>query len=323
MIRHPIFVVGLPRSGTTLLSTILDAHPEIAISPETHFYTRCRPGSGGYVEDPADVLDCLLAQPGVRDMDLDGEEVDRLRRLTRCREEPEPAGLLHALLEVYAERRGTSAWGEKTPNHLWHLDAISADFPEGVIVAIVRDPRDVWLSVRDMPWSRDSLPEHALAWRRAARVTERYRREHGSRFLEVRYEDLLEEPETEVRKICSFLEARYRPEMLVLDEASDAPVDPDREPWKEKAARPIDPTNKEKWRTEMSPADRFLIQRITGSALAAKGYSACPVEWDWSLLRAVGRTTLRAGATVLTRKIRGWSGSSRGSDEYTPEWMRE
>lgn len=126
-----------------------------------------------------------------------------------------------------------------------------------------------------------------------------------------------------MRRICAFLEASYRPEMLILEEQSDPPVDPEREPWKEKAARPIDSTNKEKWRTEMSPADRYLIQRITGSALTAKGYSASPVEWDGSVLRAVGRTMLRAGATVLTRKIRGWSGSARDPDEYTPEWMRK
>ena len=322
MIRHPIFVVGMPRSGTTLLSAMLDAHSQIAISPETHFYTHCRVSASSPKAELDETWKWLRQQPGVQDMDFSEAELQKIRRELRNEPTAAPPDLLRALLTTYADRNGAEVWGEKTPDHLAHVPEIFEDFPQAVVLSIVRDPRDVCLSLRGMPWNYDSPLESAWKWRRYAQLTERYSKTYPSRYREVRYEHLLEDPELLLSRIVEWLGAPFEESMFRFHRRGEERGDLTREPWKEKAARPLDPANKEKWRDRMGPAERWAVQVITGRYLRRKGYVPEPVTLDGAFLRdlfALGRRTVRS---VGTRIVRRWRTPSRDADDHRPTWMR-
>jgi len=312
----------MPRSGTTLLSALLDAHSQIAISPETHFFTRCQPSAVAPRERLEETWDRLLQQPGVQDMGVREADLDAVWQAVRAQPSAAPSDLLRALLTTYAERAGAEAWGEKTPDHLAHVPTIFDAFPRAVVLAIVRDPRDVCLSLRGLPWNHDSLPESAWKWRRYARRTERYAELFPSRFREVRYEHLLDAPETLVRDLLDWLDAPFDEAVLAFHRQAGGPADAGREPWKEKAARPIDPANKEKWRERMGPAEQWLVQTIAGRYLRRKGYRPESVPFNGAFVRDLGAVGARSARSVLSRVRRRWHTPSRADEDHRPTWIR-
>ena len=323
--RHPVFVVGMPRSGTTLLSRLLGAHPALVVAPETHYFTRCWDGAPIANAAAAQrMLDRLLRQPGVQDMALTENETQRIRERVRTAPSPTHADVLRALLDTYTARTGAPAWGEKTPDHLRVVPEMARQFPEAVFVAITRDPRDVCLSLRSMPWSRATLPEQAWTWRTYARRTQKYRQAYGERFHALRYEDLLAAPEATLRDVCAFLGTSFAPGMLgAPDRSPTQPFDAEREPWKAKSARQIDPTNRGKWRTQMPEAERAIVEQVAGRWLATYGYPRPPLNWRPALLARVLR---RLGAAALQwgrRTIHNLRAGHTLRDTAAPRWMED
>ncbi|MFB6231579.1 MAG: sulfotransferase [Salinibacter sp.] len=322
--RHPVFVVGMPRSGTTLLSSLLDAHPDLVIAPETHYFTRC--WTGGRIDGWAEVermLARLDQQPGVHDMGLAEEEWATIRERLRALEAPTHGDILRAVLDTYAARSDAPAWGEKTPDHLRTIPEMARQFPGAVFIAIVRDPRDVALSLRALPWNHKTLPEQAWTWRRYAARTVRYHKTLGDRFFSLRYEDLITEPEATLRDVCMFLEMPFRASMLRREGEEDRPFDAEREPWKEKSGRQIDPSNREKWRTQMPEAERVLVERIAGHWLAEFGYARPAVRWRLALVSSLLR---RLGEALFQRGRRALENLRSGRlfrDNAAPRWMED
>ncbi|WP_263785483.1 sulfotransferase family protein [Salinibacter grassmerensis] len=322
--RHPVFVVGMPRSGTTLLSSLLDAHPDLVIAPETHYFTRCWPG--GTIDSWADVEQMLARldqQPGVHDMALSDAEWDAIRDQLRVLEVPTHGDILRVLIETYAARSGVPAWGEKTPDHLRKVPEMARQFPNAVFLAIIRDPRDVVLSLQNLPWSRRRTPEQAWTWRTYAALVDRYRTNYKRRFFALRYEDLIETPKACLQDVCAFLETPFYEAMLQPRQREDQHFDADREPWKRKSAREIDASNREKWRAQMPEAERVVVDVITGRWLSAYEYPRPSIRWRPALigriLQRLGTATLQRARRTL-RKIR----SGRAfSNDAAPRWTEE
>jgi hypothetical protein len=300
---------------------MLDAHPEIAITPETHVYTRCRPELGEE-EDVRDVWRRLQQQPGFQDMAFPDEEVQPIREKVESGRFPGPPELLHAVASTYAARSGASTWGEKTPDHLPHVPTIAAEFPDARFISIVRDPRDVCLSLRRMPWSHDTLFESAGKWRRYAELSARFRDVFPDRFREIRYEDLLDRPESVLRHLLEWIGAPFDRAVLNFHETQEGPADADREPWKEKTHRPIDPSNKEKWRTQMGPAERGLVQFLTRPLLTEKGYPVASVSVDAAFVRDLCRVLIESAQILWDRVQQRWRTPERAPDDHRPTWIR-
>lgn len=294
--RHPVFIVGMPRSGTSLLSAVLNSHSKLAISPETHYFTRCWNGSLRNFEDARKMVDCLFRQPGVGDMRLSEQERTDIRaRVVGCRE-PSHREIFEALFEVYLARQGKHYWGEKTPDHWRHVLTIREVFPDAAFVSIVRDPRDVSLSLRTVPWNQQqTVIDHARQWNEYARASEEYAVTENLHFREIRYEDLITDFESVIQQVLDFLECSYEPQVTEFYQVGTQNVDPSREPWKAKTARPIDPTNRERWVQEMSGTERKIIQELCGSMMKVKGYRTEQLSWTSA---RIGRLVWLLGQTV-------------------------
>jgi LPS sulfotransferase NodH len=299
MPRSPVFVAGMPRSGTTLLSTMLDAHPEISIAPETHFFTRSpAPLADASATVRDQTLEFLRAEPGVQDMNLSAEEWREIRRLAGP--EARPVDLFAALVRTYAARTGAPVWGEKTPDHLAHLPDMAEAFPGAVFIVITRDPRDVYLSQQSMTWNRDTIVETAWTWRQYAMATVDYRSQYAGRFLDIQYEDLLRDPASNLSDICERLEVPFDRAMLDFYERADPAISA--EPWKTKSRQPVDPTNTRKWRTRLSPARQWIIQWVAGRAMHAFGYPTPPVPVDGSFWKDALQLLAESAQILASRR---------------------
>jgi len=206
-------VVGVPRSGTTLLRLMLDAHPQLAIPPETGFLSAPQIAAGS--TDPCEIAEQItkfpFGAPAWQDFGIASNVF-----LASVQALPATAGLpevLRLFYRLYAERHAKPRSGDKTPLYVTHMATVAAVLPEARFIHIVRDGRDVALS-----WSKTwfapsrNLPELVGVW--AAMIRQARSDAAGLHYLEVRYEHLVREPERTLTAICRFIELDYCQEML-------------------------------------------------------------------------------------------------------------
>jgi hypothetical protein len=279
------FIVGATRSGTTLLRLMLDAHPQMAIPSETHFIPDLIKAYRLESPSPERLCEVVTAHRRWGDFHLDAGE---LRERFRAIDSINPGDAIRAFFELYAEREGKSRWGDKTPGYVREMHRIESVLPEARFVHLIRDGRDVALSVLGMNWGPSTVPEAAFRWKkRILRAREQVPR--IGHYIEVRYEDLVRDTEGTLRRVCEFTELPYDDAMLryheraherLEEKARDLDRGPDKSPQRAEArmeshalaTEPPNPERIERWRTEMSPEDRALYEQLAGDLLADLGY---------------------------------------------------
>ena len=208
-------VIGSPRSGTTLLRLMLDSHPDLAIPPETGFLVPCAQVSGHGPGLRRSFFHTITGHPSDAPVWRDFQiSEDTLRARLATIEPFTVADGIRAFYQLYASRFGKSRWGDKTPMYCLHPRSIEALLPEAHFVHIIRDGRDVALSLRPMWFSpgRD-IETLAAEWRRCV-TTGRQQGSLCKHYLEVRYERLVEDPREVLEGICEFLGLDYDERML-------------------------------------------------------------------------------------------------------------
>ncbi len=281
------FVVGLTRSGTTLLRMMLDAHPLLAVPPETHFVpdlikaARAEAGTDG-------MLAAMTANRTWEDFGIGEEEIrGRLDAVAAG----DAAGAVRAFFEAYAEGQGKPRWGDKTPAYMLSIQRIGRTLPESRFIHLIRDGRDVALSQTARALNEQPPPpEQAARWvKRVRKAREQASALKGPRYVETRYEDLVRDPEATLRRICEFVDLPWDEAMLSYHEraaerltemagtlraegthaeqeagyriANHAPT-----------TKPPDPAKLDKWRREMAPEDVAAYEAVAGGLLEELGY---------------------------------------------------
>lgn len=274
-VRRPVLVCGVGRSGTTLVQSMLAAHPELCLPPETHFF-------GRYVAPDRLRRRLEASGPGAlrsvlaADRELARAEIglDELLEPFVAADRPLDLARVYArLLELYARRAGKPRVGDKDPHHLDDLAALAAAFPDARVLHVVRDPRDVVLSRTKAAWSADRpwwlhaliAQEQLRRGRRAGRAA------FGSAYREVRYEELLREPEATLRAICDHVDVAFDPAMLAFGRAADRLIDPGELAWKREALGPLLARNAGKWRSELSAGRAAWIAALCPEGLNGDG----------------------------------------------------
>jgi hypothetical protein len=274
-----VFVVGCPRSGTTLLGRIVGAHPEIAMLPETHWIpqlARSRRGitSDGHVTD--ELVDWLVSYYRFPRLKLDPEEVREL--IAGGVSYPE---FVAALFDLYACKRGKPLAAEKTPNYVAELPLLHALFPQARFVHLIRDGRDVCLSAlswerkqadfaeRLRTWNEDRLVTAALWWKTFVALGRQAGNELGDGlYHELRYEELVASPEPTCRTLCDFLDVEYHDAMLRFHEGKTR-----NEPGlsAKKAWLPVTAGLRD-WRTHLAHEHLDAFEAAAGEVLEDAGY---------------------------------------------------
>ena len=256
----PVFVVGGPRSGTTLLSAMLAAHSAFECGPETHFLSRWARLGRRERERILDAADWpARATAYVTSLALGKQPVYPMYGVTReevrawlAARPPSLATMLEALTAQRAHRAGAPRWVEKTPRHLEVPELITATWPDARIVRIVRDPRDAAVSLTKVPFGTPSLLTNLSLLARMNEAAADFYRE-SDQALTVRYEDLVSAPEPELERICDFVAVDFEPAM-VSGRAGVAGVAAPHEWWKGDATGPLDRSRSGRWQQEMPAA---------------------------------------------------------------------
>jgi hypothetical protein len=260
-----VFIVGAPRSGTTLLRVLLNRHPAFGLCDETYFgyYVYGRRRVFGDLSDPQ--LRALAIRKYL--------ETHRMQRLGldlgQLASQLQSAGtsyraFLATILHAYAESMSKPRGGEKTPHHAWLAPTLMDWFPSAKVIHLVRDPRDVAASLRHVAWGpRDSV-RAARLWTELVLAAEACAGRPN--FRTVRYADLVADTERTLAELCAFLGEEFVPAMLHPD--ANAKVDL---PWFERAHGPLVADRQGLWRRELSPQDASLIEWIAGPLLTRFG----------------------------------------------------
>ncbi|GIV76494.1 MAG: hypothetical protein KatS3mg050_0888 [Litorilinea sp.] len=288
MNQPPIFVVGVPRSGTTLLAAMLAAHSRLSCGPETHFFRRLQEvDARALLEDPrwpqeaarfiCDISHSTYAADAAsstsdgrtRLIDKYGLEEAAIADFLQG-QPPSLAAMLASVTEQYMHRQGKVRWAEKTPDHLALVHLIRRLFPASPIVRIVRDPRDVAISLGRVPWGAQTLLEALFFWRRLDDASSAFFVADPNSYT-LRYEDLITEPRQELQKLCRFLGEPYEEGMLDTSRTGRR-INARQVPWKDKVSQPIDSSRVGLWRGALTPAENRLAEAILGDRLARYGY---------------------------------------------------
>jgi Sulfotransferase family len=282
--HRPIFILGCPRSGGTLLRLMLRAHPRIAIPPETRLLLDAYEHRGAYgdLRDVANhqaLAEWIVAGAGTRfgGLGLDPHAVAK----EIVAGPPTLGSALEIALRAYARRLGKPRWGDKRPGYVQHIDTLLRMFPQAQIIHLIRDGRDCVAELNRTPWWRMGVYHAIATWTQAVDAGQAAAlRLPPSSYAEVRYERLITDPESELRRLCVFLDEDYAPAMATTRES------PEWRRWHFTAGPPA----LERW-------ESALCETVMAGRLLAYGYEPRPVG------RPPARQLARYAAVATHRRL--------------------
>lgn len=287
----PVMIIGHGSSGTSISGQLIRELLKISFGTESQFIPRYYHRLVRYGD--------LAENRNLRRLITD---ILDERWFQRCRKfgfetnidailadvvQPTYRAVLESVFRQLAKHNHMERWGDKTPEYIHHLPVLKAVFPDAYYIHIVRDGRDVALSVFDRFWGAKNIVTAALEWRDAVeRVREFSKTIDASHFLEFRYEDLLTQPGETFAKMLTFLK---------VDEGDGRLL----EHIEAEARAELKSTNFNKWKTALSPKQQLAFDRINGDLLAEYGY-----ETKTRDVRQVG--SLETALWAADSRVRQW-----------------
>jgi hypothetical protein len=305
--RGPIFIVGASRSGTAMLHAILGRNPCIGLMGETHYFDDLRPRMAGKLisemsEDERasceNYFRALTERPYGKQGDPEASWIESGVLLAEAATTGDDTdSLFEAFCKMYTKRIGAVIWGEKTPRHVFRIDDILEAFPQGKVICLVRDPRAVISSYRDWRY-QGGLQEGendmdykeairadedrarksynivlaSLMWRAATNAAFSGIERHGTdRVRVLRYEDITNEPEGNLKNLCNWLGVSFDIEMLEVPLHNSSTIEFDKHGGVSK-----EPQNR--WRTALSQREINIVQKVTGKTMTVAGFAPIKVK---------------------------------------------
>lgn len=282
-------VVGAPRSGTTLLRFMLDAHSQLAIPPETGFLVIADKlkGKGDHLRDKFfhAIVSYGEPSPSWPDFEIPAEEFRAaLDQITPFN----IADGYRTFYRLYAARQGKQRCGDKTPIYCRHLKTIRRVLPEARFIHIIRDGRDVALSLRRMWFSPGwEIETQARYWRDCVLAARRAGMGHAD-YMEVRYEELIANTATTLRQTCAHVDLEFEEGMLSyyervpqrlsehkgrsLPDGTIVLTQAQRLQQQQRTTEPPDANCVSGWKRMMDPDERRRFQVVAGDLLNELGY---------------------------------------------------
>jgi len=279
-IQNPIFVVGAQRSGSTLLRLILNAHSEIAIPEEARFLMPLlkkkylhHSFSG---ESLKALIEYLSLNPQFKLWHYDSTELfEQLFQMDSLTVKE----LMDCMYTSYSKSENKSRWGDKSL-FFRSIDILYGMFPNSRFIHIVRDGRDVFHSWRKMDPSKDNVAVTALDWYyKLYRIERSFNRLPQENRMTIRYEDLLQQPQTTIHSLCSFVGLDYQPGMLDFYQRSHNYVGAHHS---ELIFQPLNARNCYKWKKNLSQREIRVYSLLARHPLARYGYETACIPFDFT-----------------------------------------
>ncbi len=285
--KDPVFIVGFPRAGTTLVQALLASQPEILTLPETHFFSMaCR-----FVQEKKgkvlpgclpDVIKMIRtrisfsrnAERHVRRLALAGTLTLRLLFETM-------------LIDNFLGNKNDCAlnsciWMEKTPHHVFHLDRIFTLYPSARVVYVLRNPEKAILSRRRNFLFNDEylwpVGRHARQWINGIINLEKWKAEKPKSVYVIRMESLVIDPEHEIRKLSEFLHIPLQKDPLQYFQEESQSLFYSWELWKAGVRHRLSPAMILRENDKLSEPDRYTLWKIAGNHMTKYGYKIIPPQ---------------------------------------------
>jgi Sulfotransferase family len=313
-----VFIVGCPRSGTTLLQRMVDAHPHIAIIFETHWIPRWFEKRRGVTPEGCvtpELVDKLLKDRRFKkNLRIGRKDLDRL---ISSSEPVSYSSFVTGFFDLHGHAQSKPLVGDKTPAYVRRMPTLHALFPKTRFVHIIRDGRDVCQSItnwrkadeaagRFATWEEDPVSTTALWWKWNVTLGREDGAPLGSDlYHEVRYEALVSEPANECEKLCSFLDLPYDDAMLRFHEGRER-VEPGRSA--KSAWLRVTPGLRD-WRTQMCTGDVERFEAAAGDLLEELGYERAfphPPEETLAWAARIRESFTRDASASGKRLPKGW-----------------
>ena len=317
--KGPFFITGFLRSGTTLLRLMLDNHPEVAVPLDVvKLWPRYYSKLGQYND--------LKTLRDIKRMATDLIQEERIQLweapltvedVLACRQGDDFPDIVDAFYRAYALSKGKKYWGDKNPGNMRRIHLLNRWFPNCKIIHIIRDGRDACLSLSKQEFGSDDLLQCANSWREQVWWVRCAGEILGpSRYLELRYEDLVNNPERELKRICRYLDITYSSQMLFYYHNVERSIPESKRHIWLLISEPPRKDNIERWRRELSKGLRVCFERRAGSVLRELGYEVLPgtcsggyVEEIKSFIRTAWKTFRQRTKGFLRDRSRSKIGS--------------
>lgn len=284
--ESPVFIVGVDRSGTTLLTMMLDMHSQLWIPNESHFIVN-------FYEKYQDVaeLKCkefrknivseILNERYVRewniDISLDKVDVSDCRSLS---------DIIGAFYKSCAVSKGKIFWGDKTPRYLVHVDVLNKLFPKSRFIHIVRDGRDVAESISRMWWGANDFASALKSWERRIELgSKMLNMLPQGRYMQLRFEDLVLNTKKELQRVTDFLELPFEESMLGYSSVAAAKVGGRIDKHHSGLMQSPQASETYRWKKRLSYADQALAWHIAGRMLRRFQYDEGVTKHPLRLVR--------------------------------------
>lgn len=300
------FIIGRPRSGTTLLRTLFDAHPNVIIPLECQviklIYEKHGKKRSWSETELKNLLEDIKKEWKFDTWNIDEEKLEKellgyagktsLKKLIR---------VIYLNYISHFEKKEILLIGDKNPEYALYIDKLVRYYPEAKYIHITRDYRDQILSYMKFDFTYPLISLTAYRWKRSVKKVIKAEKKLPGSFYTIRYEDLVENPEKYVKKMCDFLGIEYFPSVLDFHKnAQNTNITVSQEKYKQKyhkdLFRPIDKSSVGVWKDKMKKEDVKVADMIVGKYAEKFGYERRSKRFSLSIY-------LKILPLLITRRI--------------------
>lgn len=271
----PVFVMGCPRSGTTYLYHVLLSAGNFAVyRAESQVFHLLEPRFGdlGVTRNKRNLLAAWFRSRLFTASGLGREPIEQKVMGDCCT----GGDFLRIIMNEMAQQQGVKRWAECTPDHILYLPRIKRTIPEALVIHIIRDGRDVALSMekqgwpRQLPWDRmNRRMAGGVYWNWMVQTGRTDGAKLGSQYIEVRYEDLVGKPREVLAQLSAFIDQELDYDVIQRSGIGSVsqPNSSFREEGRSGAFSPIG-----RWKKFFSPREAEKFESLTGQTLQELGY---------------------------------------------------
>jgi len=289
----PFFIIGSGRSGTTMLRLMLNRHSCLRVPRESWFIMPLldQVPTGKVLSDQERALAEQIIGSHARWKDWESSD-DALRSAVEEAQGKDLAGLIDLVFRRCAGMHGQRRWGDKTPKYSMYAARMADLFPEGLFIHMIRDARDVYLSMKLANWFEGSLRRICNYWNGTTGPALELRTICPERYLEFHYEQLIADPEGQLRRLCRFLGEEFEPDMLNFYENAGSEIAPWEKSLHSKTQRPPKAMDAGRWARELSAWEILCVEAQSRELMLATGqeprFGSC-----WAPVRGLIRCFFR------------------------------
>ncbi|HEV7217895.1 MAG TPA: sulfotransferase [Terriglobales bacterium] len=273
--KPPIFIVGCPRSGTSFLyHLLLSAGGFAKFHTQMNVFDVLEPVYGDLqlIKNRKQMMRDWLQSKAFQVSGLDRDEIER-KILSECRN---ASDFLRIVMREIAQKQGVDRWIDSTPTNVPHMLRIQQDFPDALFIHIIRDGRDAALSLdkhgwsRPLPWDKSNgVLAAGLYWEWIVRKGRASGTALGSHYIEIRYEDLVEKPAEELRRLGNFIQRDLDYDRIQQASVGSVkkPLTSFKEDLNEGKFAPVG-----RWKVKLSPEQLSWFEALVGNYLKELGY---------------------------------------------------